>query len=244
MLSASCWSPGGTEPAVTVLPRRDWRTYLLPLALMALAAGGWTLLNGDFWLADALYRAQGQHWALRDEWWLQDVLHEGGRRFSQLAGVLTLAALIASCCHARWQRWRKPLLYLFLAAGLSTGLVSLIKHLSHMDCPWALQRYGGLRPFIGLFEARPADLGRAACFPSGHASAGYAWVALYFFALRVCPQWRWWGLGAALLAGLVFGFAQQLRGAHFLSHDITTLAISWCVAALLFAWMFRKEIRA
>src|SRR5690606_17472404 len=133
---------------------------------------------------------------------------------------------------------RRPLLYLLLAVGLSTGTVALLKSWTQMDCPWDLQRYGGLRPFIGLFQPRPAALGHAACFPAGHASAGYGRVALYFFALRLRPQWRWPALAAALAAGLVFGISQQLRGAHFLSHDLWSLMISWTVAVLLYPAMF------
>ncbi|MNV84902.1 hypothetical protein D3C71_1788110 [compost metagenome] len=41
--------------------------------------------------------------------------------------------------------------------------------------------------------------------------------------------------------GLLFGFAQQLRGAHFLSHDVWTLAISWFVALALYLAMARRE---
>jgi len=217
-----------------------WPLTLLALAIWVLMAG-----HGDQWLADQMYRWQGYQWAHQDHWLLQEVLHHGGRKLSQYAGVGVLAALVMACCKPRWRHWRRPLLYLFLAAGLSTGLVSLLKHLTQMDCPWDLQRYGGLQPFIGLFEARPAALGRAACFPSGHASAGYAWVALYFFALHLRPAWRWRALGMALAAGIIFGVVQQWRGAHFLSHDLTTLAISWSVAVLLYAWMLRgREGRA
>ena len=37
-------------------------------------------------------------------------------------------------------------------------------------------------------------------------------------------------LAIGLLAGMVFGLAQQLRGAHFLSHDVASLAVCWGVA--------------
>src|SRR5690606_12799694 len=97
--------------------------------------------------------------------------------------------------------------------------------------------YGGLRPFIGLFQTRPLLLGHAACFPAGHAGSGYAWVALFFFMREVRPQWRWPALLIALALGAVFGVAQQLRGAHFLSHDLWSLAISWTVASTLSLWM-------
>ena len=42
--------------------------------------------------------------------------------------------------------------------------------------------------------------------------------------------------GSVLLAGagLVFGSGQQLRGAHFLSHDLWSLAVCWFLALGLF----------
>jgi len=240
MWGALSYSPGQLN-ADSRLSASPWifRHMVIPITSLMLAI--WVLMagHGDQWLADQIYRWQGYQWAHQDNWWLQEILHRGGRRLSQCAGVVVLAALMMACCNPRWRHWRRPLLYLFLAAGLSTGLVSLLKHLTQMDCPWDLQRYGGLKPLIGLFETRPAAMGRAACFPSGHASAGYAWVALYFFALHVRPAWRWKALGAALGTGLVFGLVQQWRGAHFLSHDLATLAISWSVAVLLFVWMLR-----
>ena len=45
--------------------------------------------------------------------------------------------------------------------------------------------------------------------------------------------WRWLGLVTGLSAGLLFGISQQLRGAHFVSHDIWTLGICWATASLV-----------
>jgi membrane-associated PAP2 superfamily phosphatase len=44
--------------------------------------------------------------------------------------------------------------------------------------------------------------------------------------------------------GLLFGFSQQLRGAHFLSHDLWTLAICWGTALGLFLWFRRHPLEA
>lgn len=108
-----------------------------------------------------------------------------------------------------------------------------MKSWTHVDCPWDLLAYGGGRDFHALLAAVPADAPVGRCFPAGHASAGYAWVALYFFFLPTRPQWRWRGLGTGVGAGLVFGISQQLRGAHFMSHDVWTLMICWLTALLL-----------
>lgn len=46
-----------------------------------------------------------------------------------------------------------------------------------------------------------------------------------------------------LLQNGVFGAAQQLRGAHFLSHDLWTLATCWTVSLLLFLVVRRITAR-
>jgi len=43
-----------------------------------------------------------------------------------------------------------------------------------------------------------------------------------------------------LLAGTVFGLAQQLRGAHFISHDVASLAVCWGVACAVEACFGRS----
>lgn len=110
-----------------------------------------------------------------------------------------------------------------------------------MDCPWNLNQFGGDRPFIGLFEHRPQEMGSGKCFPAGHASAGYAWVGLYFFFKMIIPKYRWLGLLCGIMVGLTFGISQQLRGAHFISHDIVTILICWLIATLLFIFFSIKK---
>lgn len=143
-----------------------------------------------------------------------------------------------------WSHLRRPLAYLLLATLAGTLLVAWVKSWSNVDCPWDLFRYGGARPYVDLFSLRPVGLSRGACFPAGHASGGYAWLALYFFLLAVRPSLRWWGLGAGLALGLTFGLSQQLRGAHFLSHDLWTATICWAASAGLSLgfWPGRREV--
>ncbi|WP_343225523.1 phosphatase PAP2 family protein [Novilysobacter antarcticus] len=195
--------------------------------------------HGDFLLADLLYAAQGNAWALRDSWITTTLVHEAGKAVSAAAWLGVLIAWLWSLVDSRLTHWRRPLGYLVFATLAGSVAVSLLKAGSGMDCPWDLQRYGGLQPFVGLFESRPQSMGHAACFPAGHASAGYAWVTLYFFFHAVQPRLRWAGLALALAAGALFGISQQLRGAHFLSHDVWTLMICWLVALAGSLWILR-----
>ncbi|MBT2774346.1 phosphatase PAP2 family protein [Halomonas sp. ISL-60] len=201
--------------------------------LFLIAMSVFSILNIDFTLADFLYRLQGNTWAWKDALITQDILHKGGKWLSLAMGLATLLLLILSTMLIRLKEYRMPLLYLFSATLLSALLVATIKHLVSMECPWDLIRYGGDRGFIGLLDTRPSSVPASACFPAGHASAGYTWIALYFFFAAIRPHWRWAGLALGLGLGLTFGLTQQLRGAHFLSHDLWTVMLCWTVSFVL-----------
>ncbi|QSX78994.1 phosphatase PAP2 family protein [Agrilutibacter solisilvae] len=206
------------------------RRHALVLVGAAALAALWWAGQGDVGLADRLYALEGHRWALRDARLTQQVLHLLGRDLSTLAWLGVLAAWLVSCARGSLAAWRRPWLYLLSSSALAAASVAWIKSWSNMDCPWDLARYGGTHAYLGLFQTRPATWGHASCFPAGHASAGYMWLALYFFLARVRPRWRWRGLAVALVAGLLFGGAQQVRGAHFLSHDLATATVCWAVA--------------
>jgi membrane-associated PAP2 superfamily phosphatase len=220
------------------VPPRFHRQHLWwPLAGFALLSFVLMGLRGDQWLADALYAWEGNAWSLQSGHFTQDVLHAGGRQFVKYLWVGVLLAFLVSLARRSKAAWRWPLAYLLVSTVLATMLVGVMKRWTHVDCPWDLLRYGGGKAYYGLFSTRPVGVRSSGCFPAGHASAGYAWVALYFFLLATRPRWRWWGLGVGMLLGLLFGFAQQLRGAHFLSHDLWALMVSWLSALALYRWM-------
>ena len=203
-------------------------------ALLLLLFTAWTAVHGDLWLADRLYAMEGHAWSLRHTWLTQHVIHQFGREASIAAWLIVLAAWLVARFRRSAQHLRRPLLYLLVAVAMSTLLVSWTKSWSNVDCPWDLARYGGTRVYFGLFDAKSAGLARGMCFPAGHASGGYAWVSLFFFFGMVRPRLRWWGLAIGLGAGLLFGISQQLRGAHFLSHDLAAVTICWTTAVLAY----------
>lgn len=200
-------------------------------------------LGGDTAVADALFALQGGHWALRDHWVTVEVVHAGGKRFVASAFLaLTVLAIVARRRPA-FAPWYRPLLVLLGSVLASVAVVASIKYSVPMDCPWSLSAYGGDLPRIGLFEDRPAGLPHNGCFPAAHASSGFAWVALYFFFAVVRPAWRHAGLAFGLGLGAVFAVSQELRGAHFLSHDLTSLMICWTLALAAYVAFNRQPDR-
>ena len=242
-----CVAVPATFDGGQVTAERSWASRFnqhhlwMPLAVFTALSLALMGLHVDQWLADRLYALQGNAWSLQSGYLLQDVLHAGGRQFAKYAWLSVLLLCLVALKHPRMGEWRRPLAYLLLSTLLATVAVSVMKRWTHMDCPWDLVRYGGGKAYYGLFTSRPIGLRSSGCFPAGHASAGYAWVALYFFLLATRPRLRWWGLGVGLGLGLLFGIAQQLRGAHFLSHDLWALLVCWLSALALYRWMLASR---
>lgn len=204
--------------------------FVAYLLLMLWLAG----LHGDLWLADRVYALEGHAWALQRNAITEQWLHLAARRASTAAWLFAVLAWSFAWIRPGLAAWRRPLGRLALSVLLATALVSWMKSWTGVHCPWDLSRYGGTQAWHDLFHAIAANAGHGGCFPAGHASAGYAWVALYFFFADLRPRRRWLGLAIGLGAGAVFGIAQQLRGAHFLSHDLTALILCWGVAVLAY----------
>lgn len=214
-----------------------WRAHALwpfvayVAAMVALTAGGLDIGIAQRWFHDAT--AGG--WIGHDAWWAESLLHDGGAILVRVIGGGALLGLLASFLFARLAAWRRAALYLVLAMALANGLVGLLKHVTNVDCPWDLALFGGRFPYVDLIADRPDELRHAACFPGAHAASGFALLAFYFVLRDVAPRKAGLGLAIGLGTGIVFGFAQEARGAHFLSHDLTSAAIAWCVCLALYA---------
>lgn len=227
-------------------PSRFWRSHLLWPMLVFISLY-WVIeaAHLDLLMADWLYAMEGGSWSLKTNLVTSTILHTGGRKLVVFLLLLIILGALFSFWLDRLKPYRLKLLYLMVALPLPPLLVGYIKQLSHVDCPWNLLRYGGENPYLSLFQPHPGTFEYGQCFPSAHASGGYTLVALYFFFLQVKPEWRFRGLLVGLVTGLVFGLDQQLRGAHFISHDLTALAISWFCSLLVYAiWMRFLSVRA
>ncbi|MCL2917333.1 phosphatase PAP2 family protein [Shewanella litorisediminis] len=228
-------------------PRHWWRRHLhipltLGLAFLVLA----TQWDWDLYVSSALFHLEGgvNAWPLR-YWWLTDkVLHTGGRDLVVLASVLLLALTLTGMVNPRLKPYLRGFFYLLCSVAISVLLVRWGKSLTQVNCPWDLALFGGQYPHVS-FPASMAGPGYGGqCFPGGHSSGAFAWVALYYFAVVYFPRWRWRMLASVLAVGALFSLTQELRGAHFLTHDITSLLLSWLVATLLYPLFWRRGFKA
>jgi membrane-associated PAP2 superfamily phosphatase len=216
--------------------RLFWRRHALWPGLMFAGLFAIVILGHlDLRIADAFFFSRpANDWIGAHTWWAVDFIHTGGSWFVRLIGLAALMTLVSGYRLPRLRRWRRDAAYLTLALILVPTVVGALQLVTNVDCPWALDRYGGDRPYVSLLADRPDELPRSACFPGSHSSSGFALMAVYFLLRDSRPRIARRALAGAMLLGTIFSLGQQSRGAHFLSHDLASAAIAWFV--LLALW--------
>lgn len=190
----------------------------------------------DFQLARLFY-VPGLGFAERHSYWLETVLHERVKLGVILFALVLLAGLVASLVKPKLRAWRRPLGYAVLVIGLSTGIVTPLKALTEVQCPWSLQAFGGSEPYVALLGDRVDSPKPGRCWPGGHASTGFALLALYFALRDRHPKASRVALVFALGLGTLLSAGRMIQGAHFLSHNLWTLLIDWLIAVSCYRWL-------
>lgn len=224
--------------------KRFWVLHLLaPLTLLATLLSIIGSLNADVWVARQWFFDPARGWWGQGlgTWWARDLLHTGGTMLVRVVALLMALVWLAGVMRdGPWRKYRRHAGYIALSMVIASVTVGLLKHWTNIDCPWDLRDFGGTRPYLGLFDPRPASLPRGQCFPGAHSGSGFALFSLYFAAAGSNTLRRWLGLAAGATVGGLFAFAQEARGAHFLSHDLTSAAIAWMICASLYYWVFLR----
>lgn len=188
----------------------------------------------DLRVQDAVYRGDGQ-WAVNPHDLLGLALFYTGPKVCLIAFSIGCGGLFA---FSFFKKSLQPHRRNAALMGISLALVPLgigtWKSLSNVYCPNQVTRYGGKHLYSKAFERFPADYHphkRGKGFPCGHSSGGFAMMMLYF----VLPgrRARIIGLFGALALGWAMTVYQVLRGEHFLSHGLVTMAVAWIVIVLL-----------
>ena len=132
------------------------------------------------------------------------------------------------------KRWQYG--YFFAVSMLCTCVIGLIKaHAAHA-CPWAMTTATSTG-FIWNFSATAGH-----CFPGGHASTGFALITGFFIFRLDQKKLAWFYLFSALILGFAMGWAQMMRGAHFLSHNLWTAWICMAINLLCYALSYRYHL--
>ncbi len=216
------------------MPKQFFRQtlcILLFFALLIIWIGRYT--DVDLRLADAMFRPTGQVFPWKDNWFAEVFMHHWVKYCLIIAGVSIVGLLMVDLYRSsKWLDYatRTRLVVVALSFIIVPTVISILKSQSIHHCPWDLQRYGGYAPYLRLFDSLPDGMKGGHCFPAGHASSGLWLAAFFVFWLPGRPGMAYLMFLGGLLPGLMLGWVQQLRGAHFLTH---TLWSAWIASFLI-----------
>ena len=214
------------------------------LVLLTLVSGLllclWDLLGQD--LAMARWFGTPGGFPYRDHWLFSGILHQGARR---VAWTLQLGLIVAIWWPVGPLRQlpRRERVHLMLATLLTILGIWLLKNRSLTSCPWELSEFGGVAAYVTHWRWGVADGGEGLCFPAGHASAAFAFLTGYFWLRERAPRAALVWLTITVVAGTTIGLAQQVRGAHYMSHTLWTGWMSWVLAASLYLVLEHSPVR-
>ncbi len=193
----------------------------------------------DMFVQDRLYDAQRDQWVVDKNAPLPRLFFYNLPKYTVAGlGVVLVVSLILDRVHGRAETFASRQRFFLLLCLIFIPLaVAIIKRYSGVFCPAELTRYGGKQALRMLFQSRPPGAEVGHCFPGGHASAGFALVA--FSLLPRGRTTRWGLLAGALTVGWGMGVYQMAKGAHFLTHTLTTMFIALVMALLLGVWLLR-----
>ncbi|MRD45992.1 phosphatase PAP2 family protein [Caenimonas koreensis DSM 17982] len=212
-----------------------WTVGILGLLLL------WDASDLDMVLARV--GAAGAVFPLRYNWFVNAVLHDGMRYAAWcvaawlFVGIWAPTALLSRLTRAARVQWLVSLL-------VSVLVINLLKQASHTSCPWDLAEFGGIGTYVNHWAWGVDDGGPGRCFPAGHASAAFGFLGGFFVFYPVSRRLAFACLGLSLTVGLTLGIAQQLRGAHFMSHTLWTAWLCWLCGLLVNSvaqWRWRND---
>lgn len=216
-------------------PTATTRAWWVTLGLLAGVLALFEFTPLDLALQDNFYNFAERRWTVNAAAPLGRLVFYHGPK--ALVGAVALTALALAAGPARWrERWRLDRRGLWLAVlviATVPALAGLGKKYTNVFCPSEIRRYGGDVAYVKLFTPFPADdrpARRGGCFPAGHASGGFALLGL--LAVRTSRRWRLGVIALGLGLGWWMGGYQMLKGAHYLSHTVTTMLVAWLVVLL------------
>jgi len=166
--------------------------------------------------------------------WPRRLFYDGPKLALVVMGAVLGLLLLLGFWERRLRGFRRELVFLLLCLALVPTAANRLKQVTDVYCPSQTTEFGGRYRHVPPFGTHPEAVrppGR--CFPAGHASGGFALLALGWLSGR--PSWRIAGLGVGLAVGSAMAAYQMAKGAHFLSHSLATLALAWLMIAMLAA---------
>lgn len=207
-------------------------------ALMILTIELFEIIHVDLWV-ESFFRDNG-HWLLaRDEQPWRFIFYDGIKKAFGVFAIAILIGMLFFRNRLNVFSYHKEGWWVVLLTIVTVPLmINFLKWYTDIPCPRDLIRYGGEVPYVTLTMHYPnwfTHSDSLRCYPAGHASGGFALMALFF--LFKTPKWQWFGLAFGVFEGWIIGLYKMAIGDHFFSHTLVSMMLAWLVACLFAMWL-------
>lgn len=213
----------------TVINLKQYKLSFITCFLSMAIAITLNISQVDILIANLFF--QNGAFELRDHFIIEIVIHKWGVKLISIILVSYLIKLLYFLYKKRTKKWIESF-YIITSSLIVIGIVSFIKSHNTLPCPWDTTYFKGQIPYLHFYEMFNSLFPTGHCFPSGHASGAFSLLSLYY-SKKITGITQYRLLLPGIILGIIFGFAQQMRGAHFLSHDLATLSLTIFINLLL-----------
>lgn len=214
-------------------------TAFLLIAVIAL----FQFSNLDIFVQSFFYDFDKKSWLIdKNEPILKFFFYDGIKNLLLFFGLLILVSLIFFRKNILVQEYKKGLIIVLLSAILVPSIIGFLKDITNTPCPCNIVYFNGTYPDKKVFDSYPKDFiqkSKVKCWPAGHASGGFALMALFF--LFKTPKNQKKALFVALIIGWSMGTYKMLLGDHFFSHTIITMLMAWLIILIIVKFIQTKQ---
>lgn len=215
------------------MSNRWWRHLRVSFLSLALTLTLFTWTNLDLQVQSLLF--QHGHWLWsKTEPVARLFFYQGPKLALQSLFVILILLLCCRPWSQKIKRHTRKIALLALSLALVPLSVNGLKASTHMACPYQLAPYGGDLPYVDLFTSNTSQSTSEAtlrCFPAGHASGGFALLALMF--VFDSHRGKQCGLALALTLGWLMALYKMAIGDHFLSHTLVSMELAYFITGSL-----------
>jgi len=196
--------------------------------------------NADVIIQEYLYSPLDKSWFLKDPVHLyRSIFYNGIKIPIYIVGFGAIVASLISWKKNIWPLHRKGLFIVSLSLMILPFSIAVVgKNLTNVQCPYDLDHFSGRFPYVKLFDHYPKNpnspdgkFPQGRCFPAGHASGGFALMGFVCFFRD--KRKNIFAFIFSMIMGWTMGIYQMLRGAHFLSHTLTTMILAIILVSTL-----------
>lgn len=198
----------------------------------------WFPVDGtlDFYLIQPWISTCGEFY-LKHDFYLEVINHKYVKDLLIAVYLSFFVMIVVSFKYENFKSTRWNYSYFLILVIITTSTIGILKSQSDHACPWdmIIQENHSYSWILNKTNGH--------CFPGGHASTGFALMAGYFIYRNQNRKRAYFYLLASLILGFGMGWAQMMRGAHFLSHNLWTAWITWMINVIAYA-IFQSKFKS